>query len=512
LIPPRPAPSTSFKMIVMEYRPNLAILNVYLGFEQLHVIKQQNSDDFDDRLVIHKVEAPAEEECESESVAVLTLRGKSRIDGNSEEEDAAAIDIFSFYWPSELEPYHPVMGQMQNCGSADTDELYLRLRLSSHPDATWKDYEVVKKPAPYDMSSKKAWSADETFLRCVYLTEGERDGGVDNKDVEIRLVCNLCSSEMGDLVKKGRFLPLPTVDWQELAPEWFCGCKHNGKSSGGGAGDVKETKNHKNKESKGKKAEKESNKANNSGGNAKNTANDNLHSSHLDPCRGDVLWAPGLIRVSRSMLDPKRASVLSPASKASSKQCVRCETCKVSIGHAVSAQSVQLWSYGIRVVSKRHGEEQKKEEAADSSALTGEQRHIKCKDTFLDILNGAISESLEPIPRFYFVSPTRVLFVWVMDRELQMFTTDDEASRFGCRMRGRVVRKCLVKMSDRGNTSDDSSNKWRRDETATVISVNEDLFSCAVDIWENWQKCLPPNFRKDKVWDVALFPKDSGLR
>ena len=62
---------------------------------------------------------------------------------------------------------------------------------------------------------------------------------------------------------------------------------------------------------------------------------------------------------------------------------------------------------------------QKKEEAADSSALSGEQRHIKCKDTFLDILNGAISESLEPIPRFYFVSPTRVLFVWVMDRELQ---------------------------------------------------------------------------------------------
>ena len=64
---------------------------------------------------------------------------------------------------------------------------------------------------------------------------------------------------------------------------------------------------------------------------------------------------------------------------------------------------------------------QKKEEAADSSALSGEQRHIKCKDTFLDILNGAISESLEPIPRFYFVSPTRVLFVWVMDRELQGF-------------------------------------------------------------------------------------------
>ena len=40
-----------------------------------------------------------------------------------------------------------------------------------------------------------------------------------------------------------------------------------------------------------------------------------------------------------------------------------------------------------------------------------------------------------------------------------MFTTDDEASRFGCRMRGRVVRKCLVKMSDRGNTSDDSRDR-----------------------------------------------------
>ena len=29
---------------------------MYLGFEQLHVIKQQNSDDFDDRLVIHKAQ------------------------------------------------------------------------------------------------------------------------------------------------------------------------------------------------------------------------------------------------------------------------------------------------------------------------------------------------------------------------------------------------------------------------------------------------------------------------
>ena len=45
---------------------------------------------------------PAEEDCDSESVAVLTLRGKSRIDGNSEEEDAAAIDIFSFYWPRDV--------------------------------------------------------------------------------------------------------------------------------------------------------------------------------------------------------------------------------------------------------------------------------------------------------------------------------------------------------------------------------------------------------------------------
>jgi hypothetical protein len=91
-----------------------------------------------------------------------------------------------------------------------------------------------------------------------------------------------------------------------------------------------------------------------------------------------------------------------------------------------------------------------------------------------------------------------------MDRELQMFTTND-SSRFDCRMTGRIVRKCLVKMSDK-------NKKWKRDETASIISVNEDLFSCAVDIWENWQKCLPPNFRKDKVWDVALFPKDSGLR
>ena len=82
-------------------------------------------------------------------------------------------------------------------------------------------------------------------------------------------------------------------------------------------------------ESKGKKAEKESNKANNSSGNTKSTANCDLHSSWLDPGQGDVLWAPGLIRVSRSMLDPKRASVTSSASKTSSKQCVRCETCKV---------------------------------------------------------------------------------------------------------------------------------------------------------------------------------------
>ena len=78
--------------------------------------------------------------------------------------------------------------------------------------------------------------------------------------------------------------------------------------------------------SKGKKAEKESNKANNS---ANNTANSNLPRASLEPGQGDVLWAPGLIRVSRSMLDPKRASVTSAASKTSSKQCVRCETCKV---------------------------------------------------------------------------------------------------------------------------------------------------------------------------------------
>ena len=49
-----------------------------------------------------KVETPAEEESEPESVAVLTLRGKSRNDGNPEEEDAAAIDLFSFYWPRDV--------------------------------------------------------------------------------------------------------------------------------------------------------------------------------------------------------------------------------------------------------------------------------------------------------------------------------------------------------------------------------------------------------------------------
>ena len=71
---------------------------------------------------------------------------------------------------------------------------------------------------------------------------------------------------------------------------------------------------------------------------------------------------------------------------------------------------------------------QKKEDSSDSPQ--GEQRHIKCKDTFLDILNGAISESLEPIPRFYFVSPTRVLFVWVMDRELQGFCCSGRVTGF----------------------------------------------------------------------------------
>ena len=79
--------------------------------------------------------------------------------------------------------------------------------------------------------------------------------------------------------------------------------------------------------SKGKKAEKENSKATNGG----SKANSNLHSSALEPGTGDVLWAPGLIRVSRSMLDPKRASVTAPASKTLSKQCVRCETCKVGL-------------------------------------------------------------------------------------------------------------------------------------------------------------------------------------
>ena len=84
----------------------------------------------------------------------------------------------------------------------------------------------------------------------------------------------------------------------------------------------------------------------------------------------------------------------------------------------------------VRIFTQMNPTRQKKEEAADSSALSGEQRHIKCKDTFLDILNGAISESLEPIPRFYFVSPTRVLFVWVMDRELQGFYLLDQITGF----------------------------------------------------------------------------------
>ena len=87
------------------------------------------------------------------------------------------------------------------------------------------------------------------------------------------------------------------------------------------------------------------------------------------------------------------------------------------IGHSTKTIHVDYIfnDYCIQMKSIR----QKREEAVDSSSLSGDQRHIKCKDTFLDILNGAISESLEPIPRFYFVSPTRVLFVWVMDRELQ---------------------------------------------------------------------------------------------
>ena len=42
----------------------------------------------------------------------------------------------------------------------------------------------------------------------------------------------------------------------------------------------------------------------------------------------------------------------------------------------------------VRIFTQMNPTRQKKEEAADSSALSGEQRHIKCKDTFLDILNG----------------------------------------------------------------------------------------------------------------------------
>jgi hypothetical protein len=239
------------------------------------------------------------------------------------------------------------------------------------------------------MSSKRPWSADETFLRCVYMTRAEKERGDDGDDVNIRLVCNLCSSDVGDATKKGRFLPLPSVDWQELAPEWFCGCKAPNNSDGqkttkdcvggGGCSDQK------------KKACPSHN------------ANSNLQVSPLDPKPGDVFWAPGFVRVNRSMVDAKRASV-------TSSMRVRCETCKVSIGHVVTASTMQLWSYGVRVVSTEYSEadEEPREVDERGPGVFPTQQHIKCKDTFLDILNGAISESLEPIPRFYFISPSRV--------------------------------------------------------------------------------------------------------
>jgi hypothetical protein len=102
-------------MIVIEYRPNLAILNVYLGFDQLHLLKQ--SEDFDERLSVHKREP--------DKLCILRLAATTAAnseDGDSRDkdndaggggEDGGEVKLFSFYWPEELEPYHPCMGQMQ---------------------------------------------------------------------------------------------------------------------------------------------------------------------------------------------------------------------------------------------------------------------------------------------------------------------------------------------------------------------------------------------------------------
>ncbi len=128
-------------MIVIEYRPNLAIVNVYLGFDQLSSLKQ--AEDFDDRLVVKKrvrshkggngncgnnkennsnnggkgkSAAPVSS---SRSLCVLQLEprnaggGGNGGGGNEAGHDLSSVDLFSFEWPQELEPYYPCMGQMQ---------------------------------------------------------------------------------------------------------------------------------------------------------------------------------------------------------------------------------------------------------------------------------------------------------------------------------------------------------------------------------------------------------------
>ena len=48
-------------------------------------------------------------------------------------------------------------------------------RLASHPGATWKNFEVVKTPAPYDMAVRKQWDALEKFLKCVFTIEDQEE-------------------------------------------------------------------------------------------------------------------------------------------------------------------------------------------------------------------------------------------------------------------------------------------------------------------------------------------------
>ena len=74
---------------------------------------------------------------------------------------------------------------------------------------------------------------------------------------------------------------------------------------------------------------------------------------------GDVGGVQDLIEAMREMRDlqGRRHRLIEEYSLVESSK-FRLILRQVSIGHAVSPQSVQLWSYGIRVVSKRHGEEQ----------------------------------------------------------------------------------------------------------------------------------------------------------